>query len=935
MTFTQKKDSLDLSVVNDSKKESEIKALLSRIEKAHAQNAETADVALDGLIAKLVEKYPGIVKGKTITKAEVKKSVAKLQRLKNIVPKKVDKDRLVAQIKKQHPRYTDKQAMDLANLRIQAQVDRADGITKMINTLSNSSFYSASELSNAGIDPVSYRPTSPQKRDRDLPKDAQIGAITERQEVQKFKRKSPTFGKPGGAKLKYYYEYRMNRRDVDDKILLENGGSIKGSNSSTGEKYGVVLGSKKKSNEYIKNGTEINVRKSYSSRVSEVKLIFDENNNLYEIIDYGSSIDGYPNTSQGSGRKYNADKKETKKILSEMFNASFATKLVDHISNKMEDGGVVGQEIVFDYQGDENKGVIKEIHENTGDYIVTSEDGRTLLVQRDRDVISLGEMRKKPMETEKKKRFAFFNKGGSVNENKEMLQNQSKQVSHHADELENVLKHKLEVEPWVIAKMGRATSDLSDVTHYLDGEQSKEYSKPIYKNGGAVEITSPRKNIMGTLSFSMKFGGMRKPQEFIVYPVSSESDVIRIQSDTRFGIIGMKNGNGLMSQSHASGAYGHHMSTDKLTPFSLTDAQLEELKEMLANTAGKSVGSSIVKTDNSGANKFESGGGIKVKPVTYYVAYTSYFDTNKYDEDKITKALESIGATDIHLENEDGQSNQPEVVVFKYAGDGTDYDPTKAVQKAFDTDWIIVRVKDWRTKKMSNGGGVPLKGEIGKRYHIFGEVKGKKPFFHSSTNDKNGLYKLVQVAKEDFADLGLKDVRVFVTDDKTDDEIYHFANGGGVSSQADYVSKRNIDKVEYKKDGSKRTVTGKDLLDGIYINKNVKFTPKAKRVTLAQLTKAEESVWDEQNWESGSEIRRNTQTVSKYANLLASKIKALGVQKGSLPNTVFDKLEDANYHLLNEFLAVNGYFKNDYDKYYPESNYKEYKKYKKTDMIVK
>ena len=178
MTFTQKKDSLDLSVVNDSKKESEIKALLSRIEKAHVQNAETADVALDGLIAKLVEKYPGIVKGKTITKAEVKKSVAKLQRLKNIVPKKVDKDRLVAQIKKQHPRYTDKQAMDLANLRIQAQVDRADGITKMINTLANSSFYTASELSNAGIDPVSYRPTSPQKRDRDLPKDAQIGAIT-------------------------------------------------------------------------------------------------------------------------------------------------------------------------------------------------------------------------------------------------------------------------------------------------------------------------------------------------------------------------------------------------------------------------------------------------------------------------------------------------------------------------------------------------------------------------------------------------------------------------------------------------------------------------------------------------------------------------------------------------------------------------------------
>lgn len=928
MTFEQKKDSLDLSVVNDSKKEGEIKALLSRIDKAHAQNAETADTALDGLIAKLVEKYPGIVKGKTITKAEINKSVAKLKRLKNIVPKKVDKDKIVAQIKKQYPRYTDKQAEDLAKLRIQAQVDRAEGITKMINTLVNSSFYTASELSNAGIDPVSYRPTSPQKRSRDLPKDAQIGAITERQEVKKFKRKSPTYGKVGGAKLPYYYEYRMNRRDVDDKILLKDGGSMYedgGMIKELKEEIAFVKkdnisnwGSQKEKDDYIKElyaeinkikgKTELNVSKGDIIKTIDGRIFYVEN------PDYSEHY-MWVKTNKNEKFGYSLPKIDVEDVVK---------------SSMYEDGGKIGQEIVFDDQGEENTGVIKGIHEITGDYIVDTNDGRTVLAQRDRDVISLGAMRKKPATMDKPKRFGFFNKGGkmkdggnlthkfekiawdkmnsnerfhtldyqfprgysidekrrlslneydnlpmeikekiilpnklkdggSVDANKEMLKNQSREVSHHADELDKVLKHKLEVEPWVIAKMERATTDLSDVTHYLDGEQAKAYSKPIYKQGGAVEITSHRKNIMGTLSFGLKMPGMRKPQEFIVYPVSSESDVIRIQSDTRFGIIGMKNGNGLMSQPHASGAYGHHMSIDKLTPFSLSDAQLEELKEKLSMTAGKSVGSSIVKTDNSGADKFSKGGGVK--PVTYYVAYTSYFDTNKYDEDKITKALTSIGATDIHLENEDGQSNQPEVVVFKYAGDGTDYDPTKAVQKAFDTDWIIVRVKDWRTKKM--------------------------------------------------------------------------VKGGGISSQADYVSKRDISKVEYKKDGSKRTVTGKDLYDGIYINKNVKFTPKTKRITLAQLMNAEGDVWDEQNWQSGDDIRKNTQTISKFANLLSSKIKALGVQKGSLSNTVFDKLEDENYHLLNEFLAVNGYFKNDYDKYYPESSYKQYKKYKKTDMIVK
>jgi hypothetical protein len=136
----------------------------------------------------------------------------------------------------------------------------------------------------------------------------------------------------------------------------------------------------------------------------------------------------------------------------------------------------------------------------------------------------------------------------------------------------------------------------------------------------------------------------------------------------------------------------------------LTDGGVQVMNVQQSNMSSSSVNPS----------HFANGGGVGVKPVTYYVAYSSYFDTNKYDVDKITKALESIGAMNIHLENEDGRSNQPEVVVFKYAGDGTDYDPTKAVQKAFDTDWIIVRVKDWRTKKMANGGGVR---EYNKSWH--------------------------------------------------------------------------------------------------------------------------------------------------------------------------------------------------------------------------
>ena len=90
-------------------------------------------------------------------------------------------------------------------------------------------------------------------------------------------------------------------------------------------------------------------------------------------------------------------------------------------------------------------------------------------------------------ELESRKEQMLFGHGGNIAEqNKEMLNNQAREVDHHIDELNNVLKSKVDVEPWVVAKMERATTDLSDITHYLDGEQHKEYSKPVYATGGVI-----------------------------------------------------------------------------------------------------------------------------------------------------------------------------------------------------------------------------------------------------------------------------------------------------------------------------------------------------------------------------------------------------------------------------------------------------------------
>jgi len=77
-----------------------------------------------------------------------------------------------------------------------------------------------------------------------------------------------------------------------------------------------------------------------------------------------------------------------------------------------------------------------------------------------------------------------YAKGGTIaQENNEMLQSNMKEIRHHSDELKNIVTDSTEVEPWVIAKTERASTDLSDVTHYLDGEKEQSLKMPFEKGG--------------------------------------------------------------------------------------------------------------------------------------------------------------------------------------------------------------------------------------------------------------------------------------------------------------------------------------------------------------------------------------------------------------------------------------------------------------------
>ena len=80
-----------------------------------------------------------------------------------------------------------------------------------------------------------------------------------------------------------------------------------------------------------------------------------------------------------------------------------------------------------------------------------------------------------------------FDGGGSIeNQNKAMLENDAVQIEHHSEELNKVVPKTKKVPAWVIGKTSRINSDLSDVTHYLDGSSQV---KKKFDTGGTLELS--------------------------------------------------------------------------------------------------------------------------------------------------------------------------------------------------------------------------------------------------------------------------------------------------------------------------------------------------------------------------------------------------------------------------------------------------------------
>lgn len=121
-------------------------------------------------------------------------------------------------------------------------------------------------------------------------------------------------------------------------------------------------------------------------------------------------------------------------------------------------------------------------------------------------------------------------------------------------------------------------------------------------------ISNMHRNIMGTVSFDGVFPGMRKAQDFIVYPVQEHESpsILKIQSDHVFGYLDTRDGTLTYAKGRDSSGlmYTCAKLSGALKTCVIPAEELAGLTGAVRDTASHKAGSNgIVFCDNSGASR--------------------------------------------------------------------------------------------------------------------------------------------------------------------------------------------------------------------------------------------------------------------------------------------------------------------------------------------
>jgi len=84
-----------------------------------------------------------------------------------------------------------------------------------------------------------------------------------------------------------------------------------------------------------------------------------------------------------------------------------------------------------------------------------------------------------------------------------------------------------------------------------------------------------------------KFTGMRKPQDFVIYPCLATDSEVLLQSDNRIMRVRLNDGKAILSSNRSSGSYGPDLCPERGAKLiELTGTELERVKLMRDRMAG-------------------------------------------------------------------------------------------------------------------------------------------------------------------------------------------------------------------------------------------------------------------------------------------------------------------------------------------------------------
>ena len=498
-----------------------------------------------------------------------------------------------------------------------------------------------------------------------------------------------------------------------------------------------------------------------------------------------------------------------------------------------------------------------------------------------------------------KEDFYKMAKGGKIDESTAMVLSQNKEIAHHTEELKKALKKNPEVEPWVIGKIERASTDMSDITHYLDG-------KTEYAKGGKIE-----NQYEGRTSEDIWNNLSKEQREHFLY-------------DHRRKIIG--------DEPIGDFYENKNKNWDDLN-YEIQFSFQDHVKSGQYADGGYMADGGKIKGDTlENVRKDAKSLSRNLKEDMYLLEEKHYQFSNTNDKKIVTQYTVAT------QEDVDYLKEMPKnrlVVSFKILGKYSNGELKSSEQEVLFADggymadggkvrWQDVFAGDNALVIAENKMGVVIK-PYGRRFHLRFPDGSEKTysaeeleFFKDEEFAKGGYTKRRDVKLIVIKNPNKKGTKDYLTIDKKYflNGLNKFEEGGKLTKDYTYIKRSDVDQVAYYDEKGKTQidfkpqngfwVSKKALVDAGMNETKAKFDAKEVANEIIALSN---KAWDTLSIESGSEIYAS----DSLQENLADEYYKLGIDKIYKKLTkperkkVSDILTDENEHSLRNYLALRGF----------------------------